>query len=51
MYKIIHRRNVPDLTDAVNEMLAKGWLLQGGIAVIEGHYYQALVKEELCQKL
>jgi hypothetical protein len=46
-YKVLERKSLEELAEAVNEFLAEGWRLQGGIAAVRGQdskvvFYQAL---------
>lgn len=44
-YKLIAKMNFKQLEIAVNELLSKGWRVQGGIAASKGFYYQAMIYE------
>lgn len=42
-YYVVMDRNLNKLIERVNELLAKGWKLQGGVCVWNGLYFQAVV--------
>ncbi len=49
-YTLVKSTTKQGLTKGVNKMLASGWKLQGGIAVISSiggadYFYQAIIKE------
>ena len=42
MYKILESSNLEDLEEQVNEKINQGWKLQGGVAVTEFRFIQAI---------
>lgn len=47
IYKIVHGQSVGELSFNVNQQLKQGWGVQGGIAVMAGGIFQAMVKTVL----
>jgi len=43
-YILVWKLDRDKLESAVNEKLAEGWHLQGGVATSNGPYFQAMVK-------
>lgn len=40
-YRIIVDDNATNLTDSVNDLLAQGWVLQGGVSLVRYEYENA----------
>lgn len=45
-YTVVQGSVLPALLEVVNDLLKKGWKLQGGVTASAGYTFQALVKEE-----
>jgi hypothetical protein len=45
-YEVIYGKDLPALEEAVNEKLRIGWKPLGGVAMSEGHYLQAMIRDE-----
>lgn len=51
IYQVIGSDNLQDLQRTINELLAQGWQLQGGISFNKlNHGYQAMVKVQRVKK-
>lgn len=46
MYMLIYANNIDTLTLRVNSFIKLGWKCQGGLAMSDGLYIQAMVKGE-----
>lgn len=44
-YTIIQATRKPELVQTINELLARGWVCQGGIVVDSGQFYQAMIRD------
>lgn len=42
-YTIVSANDDKSLTSQVNEMIEQGWETEGGIAISEGVFYQAMI--------